>query len=82
MGKVGARKGVSVNEQNRTHRKTGHQNRAEQGRRQITGFGTFERRKRAKRTGRNPQTGETITIAAAKYPAFVAGKSLKDRVQK
>ncbi|PID80814.1 hypothetical protein CSB20_05540 [bacterium DOLZORAL124_64_63] len=49
---------------------------------QITGFGTFERRKRAKRTGRNPQTGETITIAAAKYPAFVAGKSLKDRVQK
>lgn len=49
---------------------------------QITGFGTFERRKRNKRTGRNPQTGESITIAAAKYPAFVAGKSLKERVQK
>ena len=49
---------------------------------QITGFGTFERRKRKKRTGRNPQTGESMTIAAAKYPAFVAGKSLKERVQK
>ncbi len=49
---------------------------------QITGFGTFERRKRKKRTGRNPQTGEAITIAAAKYPAFMAGKSLKERVQK
>ena len=49
---------------------------------QITGFGTFERRKRSKRAGRNPQTGESITIAAAKYPAFVAGKSLKERVQK
>jgi len=49
---------------------------------QITGFGTFERRKRKKRNGRNPQTGETITIAAAKYPAFVAGKSLKERIQK
>lgn len=49
---------------------------------QITGFGTFERRKRKKRTGRNPQTGDAITIAAAKYPAFVAGKSLKERVQK
>ena len=49
---------------------------------QITGFGTFERRKRKKRTGRNPQTGESITIAAAKYPAFVAGKSLKERVQR
>lgn len=49
---------------------------------QITGFGTFERRARKKRNGRNPQTGETITIAAAKYPAFVAGKSLKERIQK
>ena len=49
---------------------------------QITGFGTIERRKRKKRTGRNPQTGESMTIAAAKYPAFVAGKSLKERVQK
>lgn len=49
---------------------------------QITGFGTFERRDRKKRAGRNPQTGASITIPAAKYPAFVAGKSLKDRVQK
>ena len=48
----------------------------------ITGFGTFERRKRKKRMGRNPQTGASITIPAAKYPAFVAGKSLKDRIQK
>lgn len=49
---------------------------------QITGFGTFERRKRKKRTGRNPQTGESLIIAAAKYPAFTAGKSLKERIQK
>jgi nucleoid DNA-binding protein len=49
---------------------------------QITGFGTFERRKRKKRMGRNPQTGASLVIPAAKYPAFVAGKSLKDRVQK
>ena len=49
---------------------------------QITGFGSFERRNRKKRTGRNPQTGESITISAAKYPAFVAGKSLKERVKK
>ncbi|RKZ20141.1 hypothetical protein DRQ50_00280 [bacterium] len=49
---------------------------------QITGFGTFERRNRKKRMGRNPQTGASLTIPAAKYPAFVAGKSLKDRVQK
>lgn len=49
---------------------------------QITGFGTFERRNRKKRTGRNPQTGQSLVIPAAKYPAFVAGKSLKDRVTK
>lgn len=49
---------------------------------QITGFGAFERRDRKMRTGRNPRTGATITIPAAKYPAFVAGKSLKVRVQK
>lgn len=49
---------------------------------QITGFGTFEQRKRKKRAGRNPQTGAALVIPAAKYPAFVAGKSLKDRVQK
>jgi len=46
----------------------------------LTGFGTFERRARKARQGRNPQTGETIKIAAAKYPAFVAGKAFKDRV--
>ncbi len=48
---------------------------------QITGFGTFETRKRTMREGRNPQTGAAITIAAATYPAFVSGKSLKDRVR-
>ncbi len=48
----------------------------------LTGFGTFERRARKARQGRNPQTGETIKIAAAKYPAFVAGKAFKDRVHK
>ncbi|MCK4539163.1 MAG: HU family DNA-binding protein [Candidatus Krumholzibacteria bacterium] len=47
---------------------------------QVTGFGTFVQRKRKKRLGRNPQTGETITIQATKFPAFVAGKSLKGRV--
>lgn len=46
----------------------------------LTGFGSFERRARKARTGRNPQTGETLKIAAAKYPAFVAGKAFKDRV--
>ena len=46
----------------------------------IGGFGTFEARERAARAGRNPRTGEAITIAAKKYPAFKAAKSLKDRV--
>lgn len=45
---------------------------------QLTGFGTFEVRKRAARKGRNPQTGETIKIKASKNPVFKAGKSLKD----
>lgn len=49
---------------------------------QITGFGTFVQRKRKKRKGRNPQTGQTITIPATKFPAFVAGKALKGRVAK
>jgi len=49
---------------------------------QITGFGTFEQRKRRARKGRNPQTGASIQIAAARYPAFKAGKGLKDRVDK
>jgi nucleoid DNA-binding protein len=48
----------------------------------LTGFGTFERRARKARTGRNPQTGATIKIAAAKYPAFAAGKAFKDRVHR
>ncbi len=46
----------------------------------IAGFGKFETRRRSARTGRNPATGETIQIAAKKYPAFKAGKGLKDRV--
>ncbi|OQX84948.1 MAG: hypothetical protein B6D63_03470 [Candidatus Latescibacteria bacterium 4484_7] len=49
---------------------------------QITGFGTFVTRRRKKRKGRNPQTGEAITIPATKFPAFSAGKALKSRVQK
>ncbi len=49
---------------------------------QITGFGTFEPRKRKKRKGRNPQTGAIIEIPAAKVPAFKAGKTLRDRVNK
>jgi DNA-binding protein HU-beta len=49
---------------------------------QITGFGTFETRKRKAREGRNPQTGERIKIAASRFPAFHAGKALKDRVKK
>lgn len=46
----------------------------------LVGFGTFLVRDRAARTGRNPQTGEPIEIAAAKNPAFKAGKALKDAV--
>ena len=46
----------------------------------LVGFGTFEVRERAARTGRNPQTGESIDIKAAKAPAFKAGKALKDAV--
>ncbi|MBT4161237.1 MAG: HU family DNA-binding protein [Gammaproteobacteria bacterium] len=46
----------------------------------LVGFGTFSVRDRAARTGRNPQTGEEIQIAAAKVPAFKAGKALKDAV--
>ena len=47
---------------------------------QLIGFGTFEVRERGARTGRNPKTGATITIAASKAPAFVAGKGLKDSI--
>ncbi|SUO97492.1 HU family DNA-binding protein [Suttonella ornithocola] len=48
----------------------------------LIGFGTFETRERAARTGRNPQTGKTLKIAASTTPAFKAGKKLKDAVNK
>lgn len=48
---------------------------------QLLGFGTFEVRNRAERTGRNPQTGEEITIPASKVPAFKPGKELKEAVK-
>jgi DNA-binding protein HU-beta len=47
----------------------------------ILGFGTFSVKERAARTGRNPQTGAAIEIAASKTPSFKAGKALKDAVQ-
>ena len=47
---------------------------------QLVGFGTFEVSERAAREGRNPQTGETMTISASKSPKFKAGKALKDLV--
>ncbi|MDS1030271.1 HU family DNA-binding protein [Bacillota bacterium LX-D] len=47
---------------------------------QLVGFGTFEVRERASRTGRNPKTGEEINIPATKVPAFKPGKALKDGV--
>jgi DNA-binding protein HU-beta len=46
----------------------------------LVGFGTFSVRERAARTGRNPQTGETIQIQASKSPGFKAGKAFKDAV--
>lgn len=49
---------------------------------QLVGFGTFEVKDRAERTGRNPQTKEAIVIPASKVPGFKAGKALKDAVQK
>ena len=45
---------------------------------QLVGFGTFEVAEREAREGRNPRTGETMTIAASKSPKFKAGKALKD----
>ena len=47
---------------------------------QLIGFGTFEVAERAERQGRNPKTGEAITIPASKSPKFKAGKALKDIV--
>lgn len=49
---------------------------------QLVGFGTFETSKRAARTGKNPQTGKEIKIAACTAPKFKAGKALKDAVNK
>ena len=49
---------------------------------QIMGFGTFETCERGERTGKNPRTGETVTIEACKAPAFKAGKALKNAVSK
>lgn len=50
------------------------------GKLQLVGFGTFEVRDRKARKGRNPQTGQEISIPATKVPAFKAGKALKDIV--
>lgn len=49
---------------------------------QISGFGTFEVRHRAARTGRNPQTGAPVQIAASKAPSFKASKTLKEAVNR
>ena len=48
---------------------------------QLLGFGTFEVRERAERTGRNPQTGEEMAIPASKVPAFKPGKELKEAIK-
>ncbi|OGH96870.1 MAG: DNA-binding protein [Candidatus Melainabacteria bacterium GWA2_34_9] len=48
----------------------------------LVGFGTFEARKRAARTGRNPQTGKEIKIPAKTVPAFTAGKKFRELVNK
>ena len=47
----------------------------------LVGFGTFDVKKRKARTGRNPQTGKALKIAAKKVPVFKAGKGLKDAVK-
>ena len=48
---------------------------------QLVGFGSFEVKERAARTGKNPATGETIEIPASKAPAFKVGKAFKDAIQ-
>jgi len=53
---------------------------AKGGKVQLVGFGTFEVSERPEREGRNPRTGETMKIAAAKAPKFKAGKAFKDSV--
>ena len=50
------------------------------GKLQLVGFGTFEVTKRSARSGRNPQTGETMKIAASKAPKFKPGKAFKDAI--
>ena len=47
----------------------------------LTGFGTFTVRKRAERVGRNPKTGEKITLAARKTPGFTPGKTFKKEIR-
>jgi DNA-binding protein HU-beta len=46
----------------------------------LVGFGSFEKRERSQREGRNPKTGESMTIAATSVPGFSAGKSFKEKV--
>ena len=48
----------------------------------ISGFGTFEARERKARTGRNPHTGQTLSIPASRAPAFKAGKPLKETLNR
>lgn len=55
---------------------------AEEEKVQIVGFGAFETKTRAERMGRNPKTGEDISIPATKVPVFKAGKALKEAVDK
>jgi DNA-binding protein len=55
---------------------------AKEGKCSISGFGTFEARKRTSRTGRNPRTGETIEIPASVGIGFKAGKAFKERLNK
>lgn len=52
------------------------------GRVQLVGFGTFEIRERAEKQGRNPRTGESITVPAGRVPAFKAGKAFKEAMAK
>ena len=47
---------------------------------QLSGFGTFEVRERAERAGRNPKTGEVVTVPACKYLAFVSAKAVKEKL--
>ena len=55
---------------------------AKGGKGQLVGFGNFEVSERPAREGRNPRTGETMTIAASKTPKFKPGKALKDEINK